>query len=164
MSRSLACLLAPLFCVSCVSRDALPDIPEPPAPVTMESQVVGCYSQVGPYWSIRYDAPWEAPRTFYLTDRLLSGAVEIDGRIVAHRWVTQAHAYRASAHWRLEGVNTIYLTWTTGFQGVWVRLRRGSTDEVWHGRSVPFSDDGTAPAGVEIAVSRISDDRCDFPH
>jgi hypothetical protein len=144
----------------------LPDAPPPPAPWTGDRELIGCYERGVPARAALRPgdaAVWELPPTFYLSPEL-QGLVPLEGKTVPLWWIRQGKDYRASGYWRVIGPNTILIAWSTGFQGVEATLRRASTDEMWRGRSVPFSDDGTAPAGVEVAVRRISDDRCDFPH
>lgn len=153
-------LSASLLCVGCAEQDPLPDIPPPSARVTVESEFVGCYERIATGWSVRFAAPSETPRTFYLTNTL-QGVVDLAG--VTPRGVRQADAYRASGSWRLESLDTIHVAWATDFQGVAVTLRRGATDGVWRGRTVPFSDDGIVPLGDDVSVRRVSDQSCDFP-
>ena len=160
VSRS-AFLIAPLFFVACATQEPPPDVPSLPAPVTTESQVVGCYEEARPEQPSRHVAPWGTPSRFYLTDRL-QGLAPLNVGTVALRWVIQADYYRASGHWRLTGPNTIQIVWTTGFQGVSVALRRGSVDEMWRGGTRPFSDDGRAVPGVEMSARRVRDEDCDF--
>ena len=121
---------------------------------------MGCYERIATGWSIRFAAPSETPRTFYLTNTL-HGVVDLAG--VTPRGVRQADAYRASGSWRLESLDTIQVAWATGFQGVAGTLRRGATEGVWRGRTVPFSDDGIVPLGDDVSVRRVSDQSCDFP-
>lgn len=125
-------LIASLLCVGCGSQDPLPDISRSPAPVTVDSEFVGCYERVGARWSVRFVAPWETPRTFYLANEI-QGVVEIDGAPLTLRWVRQVSSYEASGNWRLKGRDTIHVAWTTEFEGVSVTLRRRSADGVWGG-------------------------------
>jgi hypothetical protein len=149
--------IAFLFCVGCADRNSLPDAPRPPTPVTTESQVVGCYQHIPGERPMSHVAPWDMPRTFYLT----AGPFPSYEKTLTLWWVKQASVYRGSGHWRLTGLNTIEIVWSTGFQGVRATLRRGSTDDVWRGRTVPFSDDGIAAAGVDVSVRSVEDSDCD---
>jgi len=156
--------IALLSCVGCADRDPLPDAPRSPAPVMVESQAVGCYEHVPGERPMRHLPPWEMPRTFYLTNDLHGyltndrwGAVATHGRPVALRWVRHVDSYRATGIWLLERPNTIHIR----LQGLWVTLRRGSSDEVWRGQPTKWSNDGTTTPGVDVSVRRVSDSDCD---
>jgi hypothetical protein len=138
MARILVAL-ALLFSLSC--RAEAPPAPPPPPPpeiILTDSQVMGCYEHVPGHRPMSHVAPWEMPGTFYLTNDISGhltndrwGAVATHGRTLPLRWVRQADTYRATGFWLLERPNTIHIRWTPrGEQGLWVTLRRGSTDDV----------------------------------
>jgi hypothetical protein len=103
-------------------------------------------------------APWETPRTFYLTNDVRQ-VIPTYGRMVAWRWVREART--SWGEWRLEGFNTIRIRWSAGETGVSVTLRRDPTDGVWRGQPTKWSDDGTTSPGVDVSVRRVFDSDCD---
>jgi hypothetical protein len=159
-------LVALSLCVGCApDPGSLPDTPPPPAPWTGDRDIIGCYERGVPARTLRPGnaAVWELPPTFYLSPEL-QGLASLEGKTVPLWWIRQGKDYRASGHWKVIGPNTISIAWSTGFQGVEATLRRASTDDMWRGWSVPFADDGTAPARLGVTVRRVSDAHCDFPH
>jgi hypothetical protein len=56
----------------------------------------------------------------------------------------------------------VEITWSDGFEGVRVRLQRGSSDELWRGWMEPYTDGGTAPAGARVSIQKRDDAACRF--
>ena len=133
---------------------------------------MGCYQQAEQA-PVAPRPPWEPPRSFYLTGDLrivyladcrleLLRNRRTDCRPTAWRRARQADNYRADGSWQLTDQNTVDISWSTVFHGIHVTLRRGSTDDLWRGRTEPFSDGGsTVPPGREISVRRVTDAMCE---
>jgi hypothetical protein len=162
-----------LCSMGCGGSDAaLPDLPSLSPPIVSEAQVVGCYQQAE-QTPLAPRPPWEPPRSFYLEGDLwivylaecrfeLLRKRRTDCRPTPLRRARQADNYRADGFWQLTDQNTIDVSWGTTFSGIHITLRRGSTDDLWRGRTEPFSDGGsTVPLGSEISIRRVTDTMCE---
>jgi len=150
--------LAVLFSVRCSQVEAPPAPPPPPPDLILtDSEVAGCYERTEAGTG-EPRAPWEPPARFLLSNER---DVRPEGNPPGGWKVTQAAGYRAWGRWERTENTAIRVTWTTGYQGIRVTLRRSSADGLWRGRTEPFSDDGLARPGTEISVRQVSDAVCD---
>jgi hypothetical protein len=156
-------VLALVSSVSCGDAEGLPDLPPPPpGPVVAERQVVGCYEYApgkSAWPPVRYVAPWELPRRFYLTGDLHT--VVVSDRRTAVLWkVEQTDSCRGVGTWQLIGHDTIVVAWSNDFEGVRVTLGRSSGRGSWQGRTEPFSETGVVVPGRPVMVRRVRDAAC----
>jgi hypothetical protein len=158
----MAIVIAALGVAGCGGGETLPPLPPPPRSSPLHApDVSGCYEQVTAHPLIRHAAPWQPPKMFLLTKEPFT-TVPREGRIVTLWKVKQTRTYEADGMWRMLGDGMLEISWSNGFEGVRVRLRRRADDDLWRGWTEPYSDGGVAVDGARICVARVNDGACRF--
>lgn len=148
--------------VGCQNPGSVPPLPPPPATsVFGPSDVLGCYQHVTSRPFMRHAPPWSPPQKFQLVIDART-TVPRGGRIVTLRRVRHASSYRADGYWRVIGDGMLEITWSNGFEGVRLRLQRGSGDDLWRGWTEPYADYDIAAPGASVSVRRIDAAACRF--
>ena len=140
-------------------------LPVPGSPpnqvIASENDVTGCYTLDTLEWTPLVPALqgclFSPPRFFSLIG---NGALSSNA---AARRIRPRDEYpvHAQSTWHIVDERTIEATWTTGYAGVRVIVRRGAGADSWEGRAEPFSHDGAPTWSGRVVLRRISVASCE---